>query len=236
MFKKNALFLPLLKKIGRVLAVSLFAAIVILYIFIGSDLFLIKEVKVLNSELINKISLSRFENKNIFLVKLNALMEKADKIPEIKSIVFTKKLPHKLVLEVEEYTPCALFKEDINLAVSKEGVVFPFRGNIDDTYPLLVYGGQNNKKDLILGDSRIELERAINTYLSIKDVVPVQTIKVISQTEVFFYTKNTKTEIRMNSKKCEQQAYYLTVLMENLPSKNVEYMDFRFGEDIPVKP
>ena len=54
--------------------------------------------------------------------------------------------------------------------------------------------------------------------------------------EIYLYTKNTKTEIRMDSENYEKEADYLKILMKELPSKNVEYIDLRFGEDIVVKP
>lgn len=234
MFKKDIPFFLILKRVGKIAIVGLFAAIVITYIFIGSDLFLIKEVEVLNSDLINEDSLWIWKNKNIFLVRVDPLITKMEEMPEVNYIVVKKKLPNKLMVEVHKYIPCALFKENMKLAVSKEGVIFPFKGDANGAYPLFVYEKQN-KEDLPLGAS-IGLERAIKTYLSIKDIVPVGIIKVKAETEVFFLLKNSKTEIRMNNKEYEKEAYYLAVLMKELPSKNVEYIDLRFGEDIPVKP
>jgi cell division septal protein FtsQ len=198
-------------------------------------MFLIKEVKVLNSSLVDEKSLSQFENKNIFLVRLGALIAKITEIPEIKSVRIRKELPSELVFEIEERVPCALFKEDRSLAVSGDGVVFPFRHITGENYPVLVYENRG-KESLPLGKSSLGLERAMRTYLAIKDMVTVDTIKIKKETEVFFILENKRTEIRMNSEEPEKNARYLAVLMEQLPSKNVEYIDLRFGEDIPVKP
>lgn len=236
MFKKDILFPLLLKRAGKMLAVGLFAAIVITYIFIGSNLFLVKEIEILNSDLINEDSLWRWKDKNIFLVRVDALITKMEEIPEVNYIVVKKELPNKLIVEVHEYIPCALFKENMKLAVSKEGVIFPFKGDANAAYPLFVYEQRNKKENLPLGKSFTGFEKAMKAYLSIKDILPVAIIKVKTETEVSFLLKNLKTEIRMNSEEYEKEAYYLAALMEELPSKNVEYIDLRFGEYIPVKP
>jgi cell division septal protein FtsQ len=213
LFKKDVIFFPLFKKISIIIASILFAGIVIAYIFIGSNLFLIREIEILNSDLIDEENLFRFKNKNIFLVRLDVLIKGINDIPEVKSVVIKKKLPHKLAIEVEEYVPCALLKENMKLAVSKEGTIFPFRGSSKEAYPLFVYEKQNKKEDLPLGKSFVGLERAMKTYLSIKDIVPVEIIKVKTETEVFFLLKNTKTEIRMDSEEYEKESYYLAALM-----------------------
>ncbi|MDD5455349.1 MAG: cell division protein FtsQ/DivIB [Candidatus Ratteibacteria bacterium] len=236
MFKKFFIDFPLFKKISRIITVILFAGIVIIYIFIGSNLFLVKEIEILNSDLIDKDDLWGWKDKNIFLVRVDSLMDKIKEIPEINYIVIKKELPNKLMVEVHEYIPSALLKENIKFAVSKEGVIFPFRGDANKNYPLLIYEKRNKKEGFQLGKPSRELEKAMKTYLAIKDIVPVGVINVKTDTEVFFLLKNLRTEIRMDSEEYEKEAHYLAVLMEQLPSKNVEYIDLRFGEDIPVKP
>jgi len=236
LFKKNALFPPLLKRFSIIVAAIFFAGIVIVYIFIGSSLFLIKDIEILNSDLIDEGSFSQLKNKNIFLARMDVLRDRVNEIPEIKNVVVKKELPDKLIVEVNEYIPRALLKENMKLAVSQEGTIFSFRGDENESYPLLVYEKLNGKENLPLGQTFIGFERAIKTYLSIKDIVSVKIIKVKTETEVFFLLENAKTEIRMNSEEHAKESYYLSVLMEVLPYKNVEYIDFRFGEDIVVKP
>jgi len=236
LFKKNIFSFLFFKEIGRVIGASFFAAVVIVFIFIGSDLFLVKEIEVLNSDLIDESSLFILKNKNIFIVRLNALIAKINEIPEIKSVTVRKKLPCKLIVVVEEYSPCAILEDNNKLAVSGEGVIFPLRGYTDEFYPLLIYDKPDDKTDWLLGQSYLALERAMRTYLSIRDIVSVKIIEVKTETEVFFVLKDTNTEIRMDSEEYEKEARYLAYLMKELPSKNIEYMDFRFGEYIPVKP
>lgn len=226
-----------LKKVGRRIAISLFMGIVIAYIFIGSDLFLIKEIGVVNSRLIDEDSLWRWRDKNIFLVKVDALRTKMQEVPEIDYVVVKKVLPYKLVLEVREHIPCALLKDNLKLAVSGEGVIFPFRGEATNReHPFVIYEQMGKKEDLPLGKVSVPLKKAMAAYLSIKDIVPVEIIKIKDENNLFFSLKNSRTEIRMKSEEYEKQAYYLSLLMEELPSKNVEYIDLRFGEDVVVKP
>lgn len=232
MFKKGALNYALLTRFGRIISLILFGCIVVTYFFIGSNLFLVKKIEILNSKLIDEKSLSRWKGKNIFLVPVDILRAKAEEIPEVKSVIIRKELPNKLTVAIQEYMPCALLRENIKLAVSKEGVVFPFKEAATKSYPLVIY----EKEDSPVGKQWPGLEKAMKAYLAIKDTVPIEVIKVKSNNEIFLYTQITKTEIRIDSEEYEKETDYLKVLMKELPSKNVEYIDLRFGRDIVVKP
>ncbi len=129
MFKKKVFAYLLLTRVGRIVSLILLGCIVLGYFFICSNLFVIKEIEVFNSQLIDGRNLSQCKGKNIFLVPVGSLIEKIDEIPEVKSIVIKKELPNKLIVEIQEYTPCALLRENTKLAVSEEGVVFPFKKN-----------------------------------------------------------------------------------------------------------
>jgi hypothetical protein len=215
----------------------------VIFLFIGTKFFTIDEIEITPMNIIEEESLANCIDRNIFLVPLYSLREAIEEIPEVKSATLKKELPHKLTVEIHKYEPCALLNKDRELAVSKEGVVFPCKGVIEissppapDTegragYPLVIYEGEN----LPLGKPWPGLEEAIKTYLSAKDILPIGVIKVERNREVFLYTQNTKTEIRMGSEKYEENLERLKILMEMLPSKDVEYVDFRFGEDIIVK-
>ncbi len=66
--------------------------------------------------------------------------------------------------------------------------------------------------------------------------MPIGVIKVKRNDEILLYSQNTKTEIRMDREEYEKEINCLKILMNELPSKNVEYIDLRFGRDIVVKP
>jgi len=232
-------------KKGVIVSLILLVCIAITYLFIGSHLFLVEEIEISNSRLVDEESLSRLsqcKGKNIFLIPMGALREKIEENPEVKCTVIRKELPHKLTIEIQKYMPCAFLNQSalrwswlagkIKLAVSKEGVVFPFKEVVTESYPLVIY----EKENFPVGEQWPNLEEAMKAYLAVKNIVPIEIIKVKRNDEIFLYIKNTKTEIRMNSGEYEKKADYLRILMKELPSKNVKYIDLRFGRDIIVKP
>ncbi len=237
MFKEIPTYL-LLTKVGRIISLILLGCIIVIYFFIGSKFFLIEKIEVLNSKLVDERSLSRWNGKNIFLVPVNSLIEKIDEIPEVKSVVVRKELPHRLIVEIQEYIPCAFLRENKKLAVSKEGVVFPFKGEAAETYgyPIVIYEKRNDDENFPIGQIWPGFDKAMGAYVSVKEMVPIDIIKIKEDKEIFLYIRNTKTEIRMSSEDYEKEANYLKILMKELPSKNVEYIDLRFGEDVVVKP
>ena len=183
-------------------------------------------------------SLSRWMGENIFLVPADTLIRKLHDFPEVKAVIVRKELPQKLTVEIQEYTLCAFLRENTKIAISKEGVLFPSKEKTSaiSGYPSVIYERVSGKEDFRMGESLPGLKEAMGTYLSVKGVVPIDIIKVKKEKEIYLYTKNTKTEIRMDSENYEKEADYLKILMKELPSKNVEYIDLRFGEDIVVKP
>ena len=232
MFNKKVLTYLLLTRVGRIVSLILLGCIVLGYFFICSNLFVIKEVEVFNSQLIDERSLSQCKGKNIFLVPVDSLIGGINEIPEVKSIVIKKELPNKLIIEIQEYTPCALLRENMKLAVSEEGVVFPFKELATESYPVVIYEKENSP----VGEQWPVLKEAIKAYLAIKDIMPIGVIKVKRNDEILLYSQNTKTEIRMDREEYEKEINRLKILMDELPSKNVEYIDLRFGRDIVVKP
>lgn len=216
-----------------VASIILLICAAVTYLFIGSPLFLIKEIEVSNSELINVKSLLQWKNRNIFLTPLSGLRERINEIPEVRCVLIKKELPHKITIIIHEYEPHALLRRNRELAVSREGVVFPFRGvNEISDYPLVIF----EKENFPVGESWPGLKEAMQAYLFVKDIVPIEFIKVGRNNEVFFYTKNTKTEIRMGSGEYKKKISCLKMLMKELPSTDVDYIDLRFGEDVIVKP
>ena len=217
--------------------VALFSSIVfvfacIVYVFIGSGLFTVGEIDISAPGLIDENSLSQYKGKNLFLLRAGDFKDAVEAIPDVKSAVVKKELPHRLVVLVSKYVPCAFFRNDKELAVSKEGVVFPYRETERVSAPFIVY--DNTRPEA--GEKYPDLEKAIQAYFSVKEVVPIDIIKVGTNADVFLYSKGAMTEIRMGSGDYVKKADYLKRLMAVLPSRNVKYIDLRFGNDIIVRP
>lgn len=249
MFKKD-MFIPVLMKFGRMFLFILLGIIAITYLFVGSNLFLVKEIEVLNSRTIDEESFSKCRERNIFLISADALRDKIGEIPEVKSIIVRKELPGKLTIEIQEYIPRAILNQyasfwakligdKTRLAVSEEGIVFPFNERVLEVsdYPSVIYEDRNNDEELPEGKNPWPgLKEAMQAYLAVNDAVPISIIKLKKDNSIFLYSKNNKTEVRMNIENYEKQTKYFEILMKYLPSPDVEYIDLRFDEDIAVKP
>lgn len=81
-------------------------AIIAIIIFLASDFFNVKEIKVENNKIVSKeeiISLSQVSNsKNIFGINKNIIKSKIKQNSYVENVIVTRKFPNKLVFKVEE--------------------------------------------------------------------------------------------------------------------------------------
>ena len=207
------------------------------YLFIGSPLFLLKEIEILGEPLIDKKDLARWgieKEENLLLVNLGALRKRIEKIPQVRKAVIKKNLPYQLIVYVYTHKPYAFLKGDRTLGVSKEGVVFPVvKERPDPSYPQVIYEMDKGA----IGEKWPFLKEGIQSYLYLKDILSIGTIKIRKNEEIILYTKDTHTEIRVgDGKLLGKRIEHLRIVLDSLELKNVDYIDLRFGKDIVVKP
>lgn len=209
-------------------------------LFLGSHFFKIEQVELSDLEIIDKDSLLQYKGKNLFFVYLTPLKKEIEKLPEVKYAVIKKELPDKLIIDIYKYQPCAFFNENKETALSKEGIVFPYKNSMKEglgtelaSYPSVVYNGG----ELVVGRHYAFLEKAMDVYWQVKNIIPISIIELKKNGEISLYAKDTNAEIRMGKGEFVEKIDYLKLLVNKKPSvKNAKYVDLRFGRDIVVKP
>jgi len=217
----------------------------LIYLFIFSEVFEIREIEVLSP---NEYLKTRIEeiiapelNKNIFLLKSAEIKTQIlDQFPEILELDFQKKIPHALVIQVKEKKEIAtLCYEDYQkcLFIDENGLMFKQveKELIGDDGLIILLREPN--ENLNLRES-FSLNNKIEDFLEIEGIlennlkIEIKNFIIISQKRL-----NIKTEegwdIYFNLEKdIKLQITKLRVLLEKeIPMadrKNLEYIDLRF--------
>jgi cell division protein FtsQ len=238
----------------------------IFYLICFSFPFQIKEIQITGNEKTNidnlnnliKDKLSQkilfFTSKSIFLVNFSEIKKEISKnFPPIGEIILKRKFPDKIIVQIEERKPIAVFnQEDLYFFLDKEGIIFdPVRTNISNGVENTLADGQLIKikkvleaKELKLGDRVLDKE-LLSSILEIESKLennlkgPIEEVLVVSDERINLKTSE-GWEIYLNPKgDIEWQLTKLRVdLEEEIPQerrKDLEYIELRFGNFAPYK-
>ena len=215
------------------------------YLFIFSDVFKIKEIKVLSSNEYLKASVEEIINqelnKNILLLKTKPInTEILDQFPEILKLDFKKEIPDALTVQIEEkreiavlcyenYNKCLFIDENglmfkqIEKELINENELIIFLTELDESFTLKETFSLSNKIEDFL-----EIEETLknNFKIEIKDFIVISKKRLNIKTEegwdIYF---NLEKDIKLQTTK-------LRILLEKeIPMeerKNLEYIDLRF--------
>jgi len=215
------------------------------YLFIFSDVFKIKEIKVLSSSEYLKASVEEIINqelnKNIFLLKTKEINTKVlDQFPEILELDFKKEMPDTLTIQVEgkkeiavlcyeNYDKCLFIDENglmfkqIEKELINENELIIFLTELDESFTLKETFSLSNKIEDFL-----EIERMLenNFKIEIKNFIIISekrlNVEIEEGWEVYF---SLEKDIKLQTTK-------LRILLEKeIPMeerKNLEYIDLRF--------
>ena len=196
----------------------------VLYLFIFSSVFQIKNIQVLGAQKISAQDITDVisaNSGNIFLTnfgKINKII--LEKYPQIANINFERKFPDSLIAQIEERKPEVILCNNDCFFVDREGVAFE---KVSEARPGM----------LIIRAQSISQEQ-VSQILKIKSnqTVPFEEISIVSDTR--FNVKTTEGwEIYFNPK--ENLDWQLTelniILKERIPPdkrRDLEYIDLRF--------
>jgi cell division protein FtsQ len=234
----------------------LFLAIVsgLFYLFIFSSIFQIKEIRVSGA---NKSPIQEIKDiisanaKNIFLTNLEGISNDIlARYPQIGEVKLKRKLPDKLLAQIEERKPIAIFsRPDLRSGlkffkgelkndyffVDNQGVVFEETDEESLSLPVIKSKAAIYRFDLgqeIINKDYLEKILKINT--EINNNLEISEISLISENRL-----NVKTlagwEIYFNPKQdlAWQVQELAIILKEKIPSEerdNLEYIDLRFDK------
>lgn len=208
-----------------------------------------KEQKVLFSEIQKTIDekigqkILSFPSKSIFLVNFNQVRQAfLEKFPQIAKVNLKRNFPDKVIVQIEERKPVAIFGlEEKYFFIDKEGVIFE---PASEEREYLKIKSLNLNQPLNLGQKALEKE-LLTLILEVKEKIhndfkiPLTEILLVSEETISFKTLE-DWEIYFNFK--NDLAWQLTklkaVLDKEIPQekrKDLEYIDVRFGNLAPYK-
>ncbi len=212
------------------------------YFFILSPIFRIKEVSISGNPVFYEKIKKMINGKNIFLVDFETIKkETLGKFPKIAQINLKRRLPDKIIGQIEERQPVAIFNQGEEFFfLDKEGVIFE---NVSDKLGLIVtkpsliefkmIGERVLEENIMSSIIEIDSKLKDNLEISIKEASVISedrlNIKTVEGWEVYF---NPKNDLSWQLTKLK------AVLDKEIPiekRKNLEYIDLRFGNLAPYK-
>ena len=208
----------------------------ILYLFLFSSVFQIKEIQVsgIERDSLKKIPPEEIKGiilkdaNNIFLLNFESLSKIIlEKYPKIANINFKKKLPNSLMIQIKERRPVILLlRKGDYFFVDKEGV--PFEKILGIPPEMLVVKIEKPNSSLPIDQMDQILKIKSNQIVAIKEILLVSNSRFNAKTQEGW-------EIYFNPK--ENLDWQLTelalVLKQKIPPderKNLEYIDLRFNK------
>ena len=232
---------------NRFFWLSLFFLILVVglsYLFIFSEVFRIKEIKILNIDDSLKLKveevLKREIGKNIFLVNLKEINKKIlGQFPEIAELNFKREFPHTLRIQIEEREPVGIwcYQTDAHcFFIDKEGIIFKEAERESAREETIILSLKEEETlsfgKKILAPRLLELITEIKKNLRENLKIEIENFTIVSEKRLNVKTKE-NWEIYFNLEKdIKLQLAKLKVLLEKeiLPEerKNLEYIDLRF--------
>jgi cell division protein FtsQ len=227
----------------------------IFYLICFSSPFQIKEIQITGNEKTNTDNLNNLikdklsqkilflTSKSIFLVNFGEIKKEISKnFPPIDEIILKRKFPAKIIVQIEERKPIAVFnQEDLYFFLDKEGIIFE---NTLADGQLIKIKKEVKDKELKVGDRVLEKE-LISAILEIESKLennlkgPIEEVLVVSDERINLKTSE-GWEIYLNPK--GDVDWQLTKLSEVLEKEiplekrgNLQYIELRFGNFAPYK-
>lgn len=252
------------------LAILIFMVICgIFYLFFVSPVFKIKEIEIAGNQ---KVVTSDVQNiakevllsgrNNFFLVDESKIEnEILNNYPQIAKANPRLKFPHRLIIEIEERKPVAVFhqtnkpdstatssesleqRNDNYFYIDKDGIIFESVLEMNSAFPKIQDSALNNEElklgEKIVGGEKIKKILEINSKLKDNFEIPLGEFFILPEERVNVETLE-NWEIYFNLK--EDINWQLTklgaVLEKEIPPgkrRNLEYIDVRFGNLAPFK-
>ena len=243
--KRNFNFSFFKNRIFWFLSLGIILILGLIYLFIFSEVFKIKEIEVLSP---NEYLKTRIEeiiapelNKNIFLLKSAEIKTQIlDQFPEILELDFQKKIPSALVIQVREKKEIAVLcyeSYDKCFFIDENGLMFKqIEKELIDKDQLIIFLTELDEKFNL--KERFSLRNKIEDFLEIEETLK-NNFKIEIKNFIIISEKRLNVEIEEGwevyfslEKDIKLQTTKLRVLLEKeIPMenrKNLEYIDLRF--------
>jgi len=223
----------------------------LIYIFIFSELFKIKNVEISGNEKCPYAEISKIVSSNlgsIFLYKSEEVnKELKEKYPEINQVKIERKLPDSLIVKIKEREPVAFIckpslrseikifgeKSEIDcFYIDKEGIVFEEKTENSLNLPVIIFNSSGFS--FVLGREIIDqdyLKKILEINSNLKNLA-ISKFYPVSKNKIKVQTKENWVAYFDPEEDVDWQVEKLNILLkEKFPLKergNLEYIDLRF--------
>ncbi len=216
----------------------------LIYFFIFSDVFKIKEIQILSSNEYLKANIGEMTNqeinKNIFLLKSKEINSKIlNQFPEILELNLKRKMPDVFIIQVTEKQEVAVLcsvDHSQCFSIDQNGLTFR-QVEPELIRDQLIISSAGLNQDFIIGESFL-LKDKIKDFLEIKKVlrnnlkIEIKDFIIVSEKRLNIETKEGWDIYFSLEKDIKLQITKLRVLLEKEilieKRKNLEYIDLRF--------
>lgn len=218
---------------GRIIKLFILAVFIYLgFLFIGSDFFIIKNIKIEgNYDLLQQDIVSKFEylkGENIFLINPRLIQREIGSDIRVEDINVTRYFPDTININIEQRKPIAIvYKNKQYLYVDEKLNIFAYYNEFENNnFPIITLDEENEEAE----NKMIEILKEVSKsdfFVKISEIYPSDNnynIVLLDGTKILI-DENVKT-------KKYNLAY--KVYEKEIKNKQLEYIDLRF-KDIVVK-
>jgi cell division protein FtsQ len=188
------------KKTSVVIFVTIFSFALLGYIFINTENFTVKDIKIFGQNVLNKEAIIKSANieldKNIFTYNIGQIENKLKKNPYIKSVNVKRKLPNKLGFNIVEIRETAIIPYMGSFAyIDNNGIILKIDDEITNNSIPIING--INLKDAIIGEKLDSGDKKLSSNIisllndcSKNDIgSEIEKIQINNKKDITIYTK-----------------------------------------------
>ena len=177
---------------SKLISILFFSLLITLgtYFFLSSDFFYLKEIVINNNDKLNKEYVNKLldvnKEKNIFLYDLKDLEEKVNSSPYIKNCNIKRKIPNKLVLEIEEKKIIGtLFNEKSYCYIDDKGNLIEKIDDVDSKSIIINVNYSINKKNINFINNDKEILLSLISNLEDNNIIKqIKSIDIRDKSEI----------------------------------------------------
>jgi len=216
--------------------------ILILINLLHSDVFEVKEIEIKGNELITDNYILNFsdldQGTNIFAVDCQEIKEKLLLLSQFEEVLVFRKLPNKIVIEVEEREPIAVLPlQNSYCLINREGWILKIINNLSQQQWPVVEGVEierERKKIKLTGDLKVVIKLLDKLTSEInREIEKVETLKSGFRLEL---ASGGIVKLGQGFD-AEKKAQVFTSIYQDIKGRNleIEYVDLRYNKHSFIK-
>jgi cell division protein FtsQ len=188
------------RKTSVVIFVTIFSFALLGYIFINTENFTVRDIKIFGQNVLDKETIIKSANieldKNIFTYNIGQIEKKLEQNPYIKNVDVKRKLPNELIFNIVEIRETAIIPYMGSFAyIDNNGIILKLDDEITNDYIPIVNG--INLEDAIIGEKLDTGDKKLSSDIinllndcSKNDISSeIQKVQINNKKDITIYTK-----------------------------------------------